>query len=152
MIFENGDYFSVFKKSKHPHVAHLNGFCPLTRKRRNESASLARRTLYDACPFKRNCVLVPANAVYVLDGILKRRKYIRAKYSDTCERGLNLASANKRDEMQKGRGGGGVADLVFKFCAFLHYSTRVVNNLVPRVFSFCRHIRKREDPGDEIGL
>ena len=95
---------------------------------------------------KTTCVLVSANAVYVLDGMLKRRKNIRTKYPDTCERGLNVA--NKQGEMQKCSGG----DLVFKFCVFLHYSTRVVTNLVPRVFSFCRHIRKREDPGDEIGL
>ena len=91
------------------------------------------------------------------------KKNIRTKYPDTCERGLNVA--NKQGEMQKcggggggggerggGGGGGGGRNLVFKFCVFLHYSTRVVTNLVPRVFSFCRHIRKREDPGDEVGL
>ena len=77
------------------------------------------------------------------------KKNIRTKYPDTCERGLNVA--NKQGEMQKCGGGGG-RNLVFKFCVFLHYSTRVVTNLVPRVFSFCRHIRKREDPGDEVGL
>ena len=98
---------------------------------------------------KTTCVLVPANAVYVLDGMLNGEKNIRTKYPDTCERGLNVASANIQGEMQKCRGRG---SLVFKFCVFLHYSTRVVTNLVPRVFSFCSHIRKREDPGDEIGL
>ena len=71
-----------------------------------------------------------------VDGMLKRRKEISVQnYPDTYERGLNVASANIQGKMQKFKGGKS-----WKFCVFLHNSTRAVTNLVPRDFSFCRHI------------